>query len=162
MIWITLLLAQAAVPSQIERGEALFFDAQNGCSTCHALKGKGTAIGPDLTGMGKLPPQAIAMGVRSTVTQYVQVVRLKSSSNPFPAITAAKDDKSVTMFDLSKMPPEKKEVAPRDIYSQTGNDKWKHPPAAAAIGAERLADIIAYIRFVSTGSRKAVDPSEAQ
>ena len=44
MFWIVLFLAQAAVPSQIERGEALFFDAQQGCGSCHALKGKGTAV----------------------------------------------------------------------------------------------------------------------
>ena len=75
MVWIVLLFAQAAGPSQVERGEALFFDAQKGCATCHALKGKGTAVGPDLTIMGKLPPAAIAMAARSTVTQYVQVVR---------------------------------------------------------------------------------------
>src|ERR1039457_7387736 len=53
MFWIVLFLAQAAVPSQIERGEALFFDAQQGCGSCHALKGKGTAVGPDLTGLGR-------------------------------------------------------------------------------------------------------------
>jgi hypothetical protein len=43
-----------------------------------------------------------------------------------------------------------------------GNDVWKHPPAVAKIGAEKLADILAYIKFASTGSRKAVDPSEAK
>src|ERR1035438_5221727 len=77
MFWIVLFLAQAAVPSQTERGEALFFDAQQGCGTCHALKGKGTAVGPDLTGLGRLGPQAIAMAARSTVTQYVQGVKLR-------------------------------------------------------------------------------------
>jgi mono/diheme cytochrome c family protein len=161
MVWIALLLAQAAVPSQTERGEALFFDAQNGCATCHALKGKGTAVGPDLTGIGKLPAAAIAMAARSTVTQYVQVVKLKSKES-FPAMTGAKDAASVTLFDLSKMPPEKKVVAPGDIASTGGNDAWKHPPAAAKIGAEQLADIVAYIKFAATGTRKAVDPAEAK
>ena len=161
MVWIALLWAQAAVPSQTERGEALFFDAQKGCASCHALKGKGTAVGPDLTAIGKLPPAAIAMAARSTVTQYVQVVNLKSKEK-FPAYTASKDDKSVTMFDLSKTPPEKKVVTPEDIASTAGNDTWKHPPAAAKINAAQLADIVAYIKFAATGSRKAVDPSEAQ
>ena len=161
MVWIALLMAQAAVPSQVERGEALFFDAQKGCATCHALKGKGTAVGPDLTGIGKLPPAAIAMAARSTVTQYVQVVHLKSKES-FPAMTAGKDDKAITLFDLSKMPPEKKAIAPGDVASMSGNDTWKHPPAAAKIGAAQLADILAYIKFAATGSRKAVDASEAQ
>ena len=82
MFWIVMFLAQAAaVPSQTERGEALFLDAQQGCANCHALKGKGTAVGPDLTGLGRLAPQAIAMAARSTVTQYVQVVKLKSGGS---------------------------------------------------------------------------------
>src|SRR5580765_1433123 len=86
MFWIALLLAQAAVPSQTERGEALFFDAHTGCGNCHALKGKGTAVGPDLSVMGRLAPAAIAMAARSTVTQYVGMAKVKGIGN-FPAMT---------------------------------------------------------------------------
>ena len=162
MFWIVLLMAQAAVPSQTERGEALFFDAQHGCGNCHALKGKGTAIGPDLTGIGRLGPQAIAMAARSTVTQYVQVVKLKSGGGGFPAMTGKKDDKTVVLYDLSKTPPEKKEVATADIGSTTGNDVWKHPPAASNISAEQLADIVAYIKYAAMGTKKAVDPADVR
>jgi mono/diheme cytochrome c family protein len=158
-----MFLAQAAaVPTQTERGEALFFDAQNGCASCHALKGKGTAVGPDLTGLGRLGPAAIAMAARSTVTQYVQVVKLKSGGGSFPAISGKKDDKVEVMFDLSKNPPEKKEVALTDVASRSGNDVWKHPPAAKKIEAEQLADIVAYIKYAATGSKKAVDPADVR
>ena len=160
MFWIVLLFAQAAVPTQTERGEALFFDAQKGCATCHALKGKGTAIGPDLTVMGRLAPAAIAMAARSTVTQYVQVAKVKGGGS-FPAMTGKKDDKSVVLFDLSKMPPEKKELPPAD-FSMGSNDKWKHPPAADKISNEKLADIIAYVKFASTGTRKSVSPDDVR
>jgi mono/diheme cytochrome c family protein len=161
MVWIFLLMAQAAVPSQTERGEALFFDAQNGCGNCHSLKGKGNAIGPDLTVMGRLAPAAVAMAARSTVTQYVQVVKLKSKES-FPAITGKKDDKSVVLFNLSKMPPEKHEVAPGDIASMGSNDVWKHPPAANKISNEQLADIVAYVKFAATGSKKSVSPDDVR
>ena len=162
MFWIVMFLAQAAaVPTQIERGEALFLDTTQGCASCHALKGKGTAVGPDLTGIGRLAPSAIAMATRSTVTQYVQVVKLKNGGS-FPAITGKKDATSVELFDLSKNPPEKQSVAPSDIASQNSNDKWKHPPAVAKIAPEKLADIVAYIKFASSGSRKAIDPDEVK
>jgi mono/diheme cytochrome c family protein len=160
MFWIALLLAQAAVPSQTERGEALFFDAQSGCGNCHALKGKGTAIGPDLTIMGRLAPAAIAMAARSTVTQYVGVAKVKGA-NSFPAMTGTKDEKVVVLYDLSKMPPEKKEVAPAD-FSMGPNDRWKHPPAAAKIGNEQLADIVAYIKYAATGSKKAITADDVK
>jgi mono/diheme cytochrome c family protein len=162
MFWMVMFLAQAAaVPTQVDRGEALFFDAQQGCGKCHALKGKGTAVGPDLTGLGRLGPQAIAMAARSTVTQYVQVVKLKSGES-FPAMPGKKDEKVVVLFDLSKNPPEKKEVAPSDIASQGSNDVWKHPPAASKIDAEKLADIVAYIKYAATGTKKAVDPADVR
>jgi cytochrome c551/c552 len=45
MFWFTLLLLQAAVAAQIERGETLFFDSTKGCASCHALKRRGTAGG---------------------------------------------------------------------------------------------------------------------
>jgi mono/diheme cytochrome c family protein len=162
MFWIVMFLAQAAaVPSQTDRGEALFLDTQQGCASCHMLKGKGTAVGPDLTVLGRLGPQAIAMAARSTVTQYVQVVKLKSGGS-FPAMTGKKDDKVVVLFDLSKNPPEKKEVAPSDIASMSGNDVWKHPPAANKIGNAQLADIVAYIKYAASGSKKAVDPEDVK
>jgi mono/diheme cytochrome c family protein len=160
MFWIALLLAQAAVPSQTERGEALFFDAQGGCGNCHALKGKGTAVGPDLTVMGRLAPAAIAMAARSTVTQYVQVAKLKSGGS-FPAMTAKQDDKTVVLFDVSKMPPQKHEVA-ADDFTMGSNDSWKHPPAVSKISNEQLADIVAYIKYAATGSKKAVGPDDVR
>ena len=73
-----------------------------------------------------------------------------------------KDDKSVVLFDLSKTPPEKKEVAASDIGSMGGNDVWKHPPAANKISSEQLADIVAYIKYAATGSKKAVDPADVR
>ena len=104
---------------------------------------------------------SLIAGVRSTVTQYVTVVKLKDGAS-FPAMTVKKDDKTVVMYDLSKAPPEKKELAAADIASQGGNDVWKHPPAANKIEPEQLADIVAYIRYAATGSKKAVDPSEVR
>jgi mono/diheme cytochrome c family protein len=102
------------------------------------------------------------MAARSTVTQYVQVIKLKSGGEAFPAMMGKKDDKSVVLFDLSKNPPEKKEVAPGDIASSNSNDMWKHPPAASKIDPEKLADIVAYIKYATTGSKKAVDPADVR
>jgi len=146
--------------TQIEHGESLFFNAEKGCGSCHALKGKGTAVGPDLSGIGRLSPAAIAMAARSTVTQYVDVIKVKGGDS-FPGFTAAKTADKLTIFDLSKTPPEKKEFAPADV-TRSGNDKWKHPPAAVKIESQDFADIIAYIRFASSGARKTVEPSEVQ
>jgi mono/diheme cytochrome c family protein len=160
MIWaVTLFLAQAAVPTQIERGEALFSDAARGCAGCHALKGKGTAVGPDLKGISRLSPKGIAMAVRSTVTQYVQIVKLKSGES-FPAMPPA--DNATEVYDLSKMPPVASKATKADVASMAANAGWTHPPAKAKYTNEELADLIAYIRFAGANNRQTVSPDDVK
>jgi mono/diheme cytochrome c family protein len=161
MLWITLLLAQTAVTPQIDRGEALFHDATKGCASCHALKGRGAAVGPDLKNIGGLAPPAIAVATRSTITSYVQNVKLKSKES-FPAMPGAKDEKTIQLYDLSKTPAELRKIERTEIESMTNNDTWKHPPLAKKYTDEQMADIVAYIRYAVTGSRKSVDPSEVR
>jgi mono/diheme cytochrome c family protein len=155
-----LLFAQVAAPTQIDRGEALFMDSARGCASCHALKGKGTAVGPDLKGMSRLSPKAISTSLRSTVTQYVQIVKLKSGES-FPSMPPA-DEAKFTLYDLSKTPPARHEVAKTDVASTAANNGWKHPPATRKYTNEELADIVAYIRFAGANNRQAVSPDDVQ
>ena len=162
MVWVALLLLQAGGPdAQIQRGEKLFSDAQRGCVACHALKGTGTAVGPDLNGIARLSPQAITMAVHSTATQYVQAVKLKSGQT-VTAMPGAKDDKTVQLFDLSKNPPAEMKVEKGDIVSMNNTDAWKHPPAATKLSSAELADIIAYIKFKATGTKTAISPDQVK
>ncbi len=161
MFWILLLMAQAAVPSQTDRGEALFFAADGGCGSCHALRGKGTAIGPDLRGIARVSASGIATAIRSTVTQYVKVVKLKSDGS-FPTMPPSGDAQAVKLYDLSKTPPELHEVDRSDIASMNPNNEWKHPPSVHKYTPEQMADIIAYIQYAGTGSKKPVSPDDVQ
>ncbi len=161
MLWIALWLWQAVATPQIQRGEALFFDANKRCAGCHAMKGRGTAIGPDLRTIGQLTPAAIAMAARSTSFQYVQNVKLKAGEE-FPAMPGPKDEKVVQLYDLSKTPPELRKVAKDEISSMTTTNKWKHPATVVNLTNEQMADIVAYIRWAATGNKKAVEPSEVR
>jgi hypothetical protein len=153
--------AQTAVTPQIERGESLFFEPVKGCGVCHSMKGRGAAVGPDLKIIGRLPPPAIAMAIRSTVSQYVQNVKLKSNES-FPGMPRAKDEKAVEVYDLSKNPPELRKIEPSNLESMTANDRWKHPPAVLKYTGEQMADLIAYVRYAACGARKSVDPAEVR
>ena len=160
MFWILLFLAQGAASNQLDRGEALFNDTTNGCVSCHVLKGKGTAVGPDLKGVSRLSPKGIAMAVRSTATQYVQTAKIKGGGT-FPSMTGAPEGDNVTVFDLSKMPPEK-HTAPKADVSFSPNAGWKHPPSAKKLSDEQIADLVAYIRFAGAGNRQPVSPDDIQ
>lgn len=155
MIWVVLLLAQSAAPTQIERGEALFFDTAHGCGGCHALKGKGTAVGPDLREVARLSPKGIAMSVRSTVTQYVQVVKLKNGQS-FPAMPPKGDQ----LYDLSKTPPEPVKATAAEIASTSANNGWQHPAAGQKLTDQQIADLVAYIRYAGANNRQTVAPDD--
>jgi mono/diheme cytochrome c family protein len=156
-LFLAFFFAQSAAPTQIDRGEALFTDSARGCASCHALKSKGTAIGPDLKGISRLSPKAIATAIRSTFTQYVLVVKLKSGES-FPAMPP--DEKTTTVYDLSKFPPAAHTAGKADVASTASNNGWKHPPAVRKYTNEELADVIAYIRFAGANNRQAVSPDD--
>jgi len=161
MFWVVLLWAQSAAQQQVQRGEALFLENARGCATCHALNGHGTAVGPDLSVIGRLSPQAIVTAIRSSMTQYVQEVKLKSGSS-FPGIPAGSDPKMNQFYDLSKMPPELRTIDPSELRAASAQDKWKHPPSVAGYTSAQLADLIAYIRYAVAGTPKSVNPADVE
>jgi Cytochrome c len=159
MFWpLLLMLAQSATPTQIDRGAALFTDAATGCVSCHALKGKGTAVGPDLKMVAHLTPAGMAMAIRSTVTQYVQIAKVKGGDS-FPCMAGATTGDTIELFDLSKTPPESRKLPKADV-TFTQNNSWKHPPSAKKWTKQELADLIAYIRYAGAGNSGAVDPDD--
>ena len=162
MIWLSVLLLQAAVAPtpQIERGQTLFF-AEKGCGTCHALKGRGTAVGPDLKILGRVGVRALVTAIRASRTEYVQAVKLKDQE-PFPGMKVSEDATTAQYYDLSKTPPELRKFAPADVESKSDNSTWKHPPAQGGYTNEQIADIVAYIRWVAAGDKKPVDPGDVE
>ena len=161
MLFAALFLMQSALSPQIQRGQAIFVDATKGCVSCHALKGQGTAIGPDLKLASSLAPRAIVTMMRTTLTQYVQTVKLKKG-DAFPAMPGPKDAKTVDLYDLSKMPPELHKVEQSDIESMKNNETWKHPPLTRGYTPEEMADVIAYVKYAGNGDRKKIDPDDVK
>jgi len=163
MIWLSVLLFMqaSAADKQIERGQTLFF-AEKGCGTCHALKGKGTAVGPDLRALGKVGVRPLVMAIRASRTAYVETIKLKEG-DPFPAMKVASTDATTLQYyDLSKTPPELRKFAPADVESKSDNSIWKHPPSTGGYTNAQIADIVAFVRWAATGSRKTVDPSDVE
>jgi hypothetical protein len=168
MKWLAVLVAAAApiaaqnsagIPAQAERGQTLFYGEAK-CGSCHALKGKGTAVGPNLVNIARIPPRAIAMSVRSTRTQYVQAVKVKGKEE-FPGMKSSEEGNTVQFYNLAANPPELVKLD-KSEFTATDNQTWKHPPASAKLSNEHLADIIAFIRWASFGDKTEIDPSEAQ
>lgn len=163
--FIGLLLAcgvAAAQPAQAQRGKALFWESPNAgsrCGSCHSLEGKGTAIAPDLSRLAGLSPRGIKTAILSTVTEYVVVPKLKAGKS-FPAYKGEETDATIVLWDLSTTPPVAQKLNKSDIASYGSNSSWKHPPASANLTGKQLADIIAYLRFVTKGDVRGVSEDD--
>ena len=156
------LLAADAPNAQIDRGRQWFLHSTKGlaCATCHSLEGNGNSIGPDLTRLASVVgPRGLVMTIEMTMTAYVQRVELRNGRE-FPGIQKQKDGDILEIYDLSKTPAVLLKVKSADVASMKGNTNWTHPPTSAGYLPNELADIIAYLKFVSTGVAKEVTVDE--
>lgn len=156
---------KAAPTPQIERGRQIFTNAKKGvaCKTCHQLGGVGTAIAPDLTNMASYGSvHGLVMTMHMTMTEHVY--RVKTTVASFPGILKQKYGDRVEYYDLSQIPPVLRTLYNREIVSIERDQKWHHPPAVANYTPQELADLIAFLKFTTIGSRQEVaagdiDPS---
>jgi hypothetical protein len=154
----SVLLAGDVTNAQIDRGRQWFLHSTKGlaCATCHSLEGNGNAIGPDLTRLaGVIGPRGLVMTIQMTMTAYVQQIVLVNGRT-FPGIQKDKEGDELEIWDLSKTPAVLVKLKSGNVASMKQNTKWTHPPASAGYTPEELADIIAYLKFVSTGIAKEV------
>jgi len=131
-------------PPAAARGRELFF-AANRCGSCHALGGRGTAIGPDIS---RVPKEQLAPAVQSTRARLVQTIRLKDGDT-FPAIIGSEDGAFVQVFDLTAPPPVRRNLEKAEIVSKAPAASWSHLAQTSGLSPEQLADIVAYIRWVA-------------
>jgi mono/diheme cytochrome c family protein len=149
--------------AQIQRGREFFLHSAKGtvCATCHKLGGDGTAVGQDLTMMASMgTTHGIVATMRMTMTNYVQ--SFKTTDGTFPGMLKAKTADESEVWDLSQMPPVLRKLAAKQIVSVERDQKWQHPPASVEYSAQELADLVGYLKWMTTGSVKEIKPAEVE
>jgi putative heme-binding domain-containing protein len=163
LLWIPVAVtAQTGATAQVERGRQLFLKSSKGvaCATCHSLEGAGTAVGPDLTRLASvIGPRVLVTTIQMTMTAYVQEVRT-TDGRTFPGIQKQKDGETVQIYDLSRSPATLLKMRSSEIVSMKPNTAWTHPPTSAGYSDGELADVVAYLKYVSTGVLKEVTAGE--
>ena len=161
-------IGPAAIPSfkgppEAARGHALFFDpARNNCAVCHAVGGRGIAIGPDLTTMranmiGPAPNTLpvndgaeLTNQIHATHSRHVLTAKL-ATGEEFPALLAEQNADHLRLYDLTLTPPVLRTLARRDVVSLVQNANWRHEDFVKNYSAAELEDIVVYLRWAATG-----------
>src|SRR5947207_7712554 len=130
-------------PPAAARGRDLFFEV-NRCGSCHALSGRGTAVGPDVS---KVPKERLDAAIRSKQSSVVRAVKLKDGET-FPAVIGPADGGLIQVFDLTAPPPVRRTLEKSEIET-IGPAAWSHQSVAADYTPEQLSDIVAYIGWAS-------------
>jgi putative heme-binding domain-containing protein len=151
------------MPEQAKRGQELFFRTTKGlpCATCHQLEGKGTPAGPDLKNIAVATPKGMVMAILSTRTAYVQELEMKGGKR-HTVIQHMETPDTITYYNLDGKTPVEMVVKKTDIARKRDNARWVHPPESVGYTNKELADVIAYIKFVTRGSTDAVSPDEVK
>jgi mono/diheme cytochrome c family protein len=136
--------ASASIPAAAKRGRDLFFDPVRAtrCATCHALEGKGTAVGPNLAA-GAPNVQLIRTGKPAAVRQA------RAGSDAFPALLVEQKDDWTRVYDLTVAPPVLRTLAKSDLTWSSGAS-WKHSTAVASYSDADLQAIAGYLQWLST------------
>lgn len=156
-------LAAADMPEQAKRGSELFFNATKAlpCATCHQMEGKGVAAGPDLKNIAVVGPRAIVSAILATRTAYVQEVELRSGKK-YTVIEQRETPDAIYYYDLSGKQPVELILKKADIKRARDNASWKHPPESYGYSDQELADVIAYVKFITRGATGVIAPEDVK
>jgi mono/diheme cytochrome c family protein len=139
-------VAARPAPPAVERGRELFFDAVRGtrCSTCHALEGRGIAIGPNLGVLAR----ASAAGIRKAAAPNVRSADI--AGDRFPALLVEQKEDWLKLYDLTKPPPVLRTVAASETRLDGAAGGWSHAAAIAHYTDAELASVAEYLRWLAS------------
>ncbi len=135
----------ASIPAAATKGKALVFDPLRGvdrCSTCHALEGVGSAIGPNLASSGPYTTVAIRQGKPATI----RLAALRTGEK-LPALVVEQGD-PVRLYDLGANPPVLRTLAKGDVTFAAGSP-WRHADATGRYSDDEVSVIAEYLAWVA-------------
>ena len=148
------IFAEFGGPPEARRGQDLFFDAARAprCGSCHALGGRGVAIGPDLSTLVSGGAPAFIAAARGKSPKHVLTARL-SDGDTFPALRAGQKDEFIQLYDLTTELPVLRTLSRSETRSVAEGSNWRHEAVARNYSDEELAAILSFIQWVQSARK---------
>jgi putative heme-binding domain-containing protein len=130
------------------RGEKLFWSTALNCSSCHQIGGRGTAVGPDLSAIGKLRRredllESILEPSRRIEPKYAAYIAQTTNGRSFTGLLVRRDEKAVVLRD-----GQNKEIvlAAKDVEGMQPSRLSLMPDGQlAGLTAQQAADLLEYL-----------------
>jgi putative membrane-bound dehydrogenase-like protein len=147
---VAALLPEVLKPGDAARGKALF--AEN-CLKCHAYKGEGRNVAPDLTGMGVHGREELLVHIvdpnRTVEGNYVSFNVRTRTGEVFNGIVVREGRESVVL----KNSEGEREIRRADIDAMASTGLSLMPEGLESLGAAALRDILTYLTADAGGFR---------
>jgi putative heme-binding domain-containing protein len=137
-----------ALKGDADRGEKLFWSQAVNCGSCHKIGDRGTALGPDLSTIGKLRPredllESILEPSRRIEPKFASYLVQTVDGRAFTGLLQKRDDKEVVLRDAQN-----KEIvlAAKNVETLKPSPKSLMPDAQmAGLTAQEAADLLEYL-----------------
>jgi putative heme-binding domain-containing protein len=131
----------------VARGQALFFGEQARCSQCHAFRGRGGSVGPDLSDVARKGKQQIYRDIAAPSTEmapeYVPYTVATRDGRVLAGLVRAEGADAIRITDTSA----KATTLRRDEIDQIRPSATSIMPVglAGGLGEANLRDLIAFL-----------------
>jgi mono/diheme cytochrome c family protein len=134
-------------PAAAARGHELFFDPPRAnCGVCHAVDGRGIAIGPDLNASKPSEMLSEIGGMRS---RHVVTAKLQNGEE-FPALLVERSAQEIRLYDLTLVPPVMRTLLGAEVISVVPNSSWRHGDFVKDYSRPELEEIVVYLRWAAS------------
>ena len=135
------------------RGRSLFFDSgdDHGCAHCHAIAGRGSAVGPDLAPLASAPPRMLLREILSPNLFAIpdgRIIELVTTAGDTLEVLRLGETRTrVKLFDVTSFPPVTRNIRKDRILSEKPTSRSAMPDTyASRYTVQQLLDLISFIR----------------
>jgi putative heme-binding domain-containing protein len=137
-----------ALQGDAGRGEKLFWSPALACGSCHQIGGRGTAVGPDLSAIGRLRGrddllESILEPSRRIEPKYAAYVAQTADGRSFTGLLVRRDERAVVLRDGQN---KQVSLAARDVeVLQPSRLSLMPDGQLAGLTAQQAADLLEYL-----------------
>lgn len=155
----------AALRGNATSGERIFFDASqaHSCHVCHAIRGRGASIGPDLSvALKSKSPREIFEKIvivphRSVDPAYANIAIVTKSGERLIGVKGEDTPEGLRFYETSVLPPKVLTLAPADIVSTKPLTGSAMPSDyASRLPLQQLLDLVAFLKSRADGKPATV------